>query len=290
VILVEAVIFERTSDNIMIHTMRIYITLALVVIAVCLPHTAPAQTPLSETGIVIMHGKGGSPTRYVADLASSLEKKGYPVANLEMPWSGKRGYDVSVSSAERELESALDSLRNKGAKKLFVIGHSQGGLFVLYFGTKHIVDGVIAIAPGGNVSSPLFREKLGASVEFARKLVAEGKGDKKTRFTDYEDSKGTYPIFSTASAYLSWFDPAGAMNQRVVVKNMNPQVPVLFIVPKSDYPALLKTKQLMFDSLPNNPLTKLYEPDSGHLDAPSASLDEIVRWTTEVTNSSHRRP
>jgi pimeloyl-ACP methyl ester carboxylesterase len=271
----------------MIQTIRIYITLALVIIVVCLSHTATAQTPLSETGIVIMHGKGGSPTRYVADLSSSLEKKGYPVTNLEMPWSGKRGYDVSVSSAEREVESALAVLRSKGAKKVFVVGHSQGGLFALYFGAKHIVDGVIAIAPGGNVSSPLFREKLGASVDLARKLVAEGKGDKKTRFTDYEDSKGTYPIFSMAAAYLSWFDPDGAMNQRVVVKNINPQIPILFIVPKGDYPALLKTKQLMFDSLPNNPLTKLYEPDSSHLDAPSASLDEIVRWTTGVVNRAN---
>lgn len=63
---------------------------------------------------------------------------------------------------------------------------------------------------------------------------------------------------------------------------MNPQIPVLYIVPKGDYPVLLKAKQPMFDSLPRNPLTKLYEPDSSHLDAPSASRDEIVRWTREV--------
>jgi len=36
--------------------------------------------------------------------------------------------------------------------------------------------------------------------------------------------------------------------------------------------------------LPKHPLTKLYEPDSGHLDAPYASLDEILRWTKEVAN------
>jgi predicted N-acetyltransferase YhbS len=35
-----------------------------------------------------MHGKGGSPTKYVSDLASSLKDEGYLVANLEMPWSG----------------------------------------------------------------------------------------------------------------------------------------------------------------------------------------------------------
>jgi hypothetical protein len=70
----------------------------------------------------------------------------------------------------------------------------------------------------------------------------------------------------------------------MAVKTMNPRVPVLYIGPTGDYPGLLKVKQSMFDSLPRNPLTKLYEPDSSHLNAPSASLDEIVRWTTGVAN------
>jgi pimeloyl-ACP methyl ester carboxylesterase len=266
----------------MIKAIRVYITLALVVIATCLSPIANAQSPSTEIGIVIMHGKGGSPAKHVSDLASSLEGKGYLVANLEMPWSGRRAYDVNVSIAEKEVESALDALRSKGAKKLFVVGHSQGGLFAFFFGTKHIVDGIIAIAPGGNVSSPVFLEKLGASVELARRLIAGGKGDEKTKFYDYEGTKGIFAVTTTPATYLTWFDPSGAMNQMMAVKNMNPRVPVLYIGPTGDYPGLLKVKQSMFDSLPHNPLTKLYEPDSSHLNAPSASLDEIVRWTTEV--------
>jgi len=62
-----------------------------------------------------MHGKGGSLARHVSDLASSLEKNGYLVANLEMPWSGRRDYDVSVSAAEKGVQSALAALRDKGA-------------------------------------------------------------------------------------------------------------------------------------------------------------------------------
>jgi len=41
----------------------------------------------------------------------------------------------------------------------------------------------------------------------------------------------------------------------------------------------------MFDSLPKNQLSKLYEPDSSHLGAPSASIEEIVTWTTAVAGS-----
>jgi pimeloyl-ACP methyl ester carboxylesterase len=271
----------------MVQALCKYTALVLAIIVATTIQPATAQSPPPRIGIVIMHGKGGSPTKHVADLVSSLEGKGYFVANLEMPWSGRRDYDVNVAGAEKEVESALDSLRAKGAVNLFVAGHSQGGLFALYFGGKHSVDGIVAIAPGGSVGSPIFREKLSESVEYARRLVADGKGNDKTRFLDFEGSKGTYPIVSTPANYLSWFDPDGAMNQSIAVQNVNPNIPVLFIGPKGDYPGLLKAKQPMFDALPRHPLTKLYEPDSNHLSAPSASLDEILRWTIEVANRAN---
>ena len=271
----------------MLQIMRIRLTLVLLIIVTGIPQTSTAQTISSEIGIVLMHGKGGSPAWYVSTLASYLEEKEYLVANLEMPWSGRRDYHVSVNVAEREVESALDTLRSKGAKKLFVAGHSQGGLFALFLGGKHVVDGIVSIAPGGDVSNSTFREKLGASVELARKLITEGKGDEKTRFYDYENTKGMTPVITTPTIYLSWFDPNGAMNQTMAVKAMSPRIPVLYIVPKGDYPGLRKVKESMFNALPGNPLSKLYEPDSSHVNAPSASRDEIVRWTTEVVHRAN---
>ncbi|HXG52893.1 MAG TPA: alpha/beta fold hydrolase [candidate division Zixibacteria bacterium] len=233
-----------------------------------------------------MHGKGGSPAKYVSSLAAALAQRGYLVANLEMPWSGRRGYDVNVAAAEAEVRAALDALRIRGAKRLFVAGHSQGALFALYFGGRHPVDGVIAIAPGGSVNSAIFREKLGESVDRARRLIAEGKGGEKTGFMDYEGSRGVYPIATSAETFLSWFDPDGAMNLPKAVKAMNPRVPVLYVVPTGDYPALLKAREEMFGYLPANPLTKLHEPDSGHLDAPYAARDEVMRWTAEVASKT----
>ena len=259
----------------------------LVVIAATIIQPVAAQSPPSKIGIVIMHGKGGSPTKHVAELASSLQEKGYLVTNLEMPWSGRRDYDVNVAGAEKEVESALDGLRANGAANVFIVGHSLGGVFALYVGSKQTVDGIIAIAPGGSVGSPVFREKLGESVEQARKLVAEGKGEDKARFFDFEGAKGTYPIIVKPANYLSWFDPDGAMGQSSALRNVNLRIPVLLIVPKNDYPALRNAKQSLFDGLPKHPLTKLYEPDSNHLGAPSASRDEIMRWTMEVANNAN---
>lgn len=236
----------------------------------------------AEIGIVIMHGKSGSPATHVFKLATALEGKGYLVANLEMPWSGRRHYDVNVDAAGQEVESALAALRSRGAKKLFVAGHSLGGLFALYFGGNHAVDGIIAIAPGGSVNRPVFRENLGPWIEKARKLNAEGKGEEKALFYDWEAGRGTYRVISKPVVYLSWFDPEGAIDQMAAIKNLSPATPVLFIVPTNDHPGLLKVKDEMFGALPDNPLTKLIEPDADHVTAPAASIDAIVEWTAEL--------
>jgi pimeloyl-ACP methyl ester carboxylesterase len=235
-------------------------------------------------GIVIMHGKGGAPTGYVAELARALEGKGFLVANLEMPWSGKRNYDVTVERGEQEVEAALAGLRAKGAKKVFVSGHSQGGAFTLHLAGKLPADGFIAIAPGGNVANRVFQENVGGSVIRARQLVAEGKGNEPARLQDYEGARGTYPIVAIPAAYVTWFDTEGAMNMDRAARAAKPQAPILWIVGQGERPPLRKANIPLYNTLPSNPLTKLYEPNSDHVGTPSASVDEIVRWTREVAS------
>ena len=244
--------------------------------------TAIAQNA-PAIGIVVMHGKGGSPTaRHMSPFVAGLESKGLLVANLEMPWSGRRDYNADVATAEAEVTAAINELRSKGAKKVFVAGHSQGGVFASHYASKYPVDGAILIAPGGNVANTTFQQQLGSAVDQARKMVAEGKGGERGTFMDYEGSKGTSPVHTTAAIYMTWFDPEGAMNQEKSTKAIPPSVPVLYVGPTNDYPALQRVKQSMFALLPANPQSKLYEPSGDHLGAPRASVDEIIRWTTEI--------
>src|SRR5204863_103437 len=80
----------------------------------------------------------------IHELAMSLEAR-FLVANLEMPWSSRRDYDVDVAAAEKQVSDAIAALRARGAKKVFVAGHSQGGCFALHVGGKFPVDGIVAI-------------------------------------------------------------------------------------------------------------------------------------------------
>lgn len=260
--------------------MKYLIALVALLVSIVLP--ASAQVPPAEIGIVVMHGKGGAPTKLVAGLAKALASGGYQVANLEMPWSGQRNYDKSVADGDAEVDAALASLKTRGAKKLFVCGHSLGGLFALHYAGKRQFDGLILIAPGGDPGSEFFRGKVGPAVYRAREMVASGKGNERASFDDFENAKGLYPIETTAASYLSWFEPDGAMNQTTATTSVNAAIPVLYIVPTNDYPGLLRAKEIFFPRLPRNPKTRLYEPSATHTTAPWESREEIMRWVNEV--------
>jgi pimeloyl-ACP methyl ester carboxylesterase len=260
--------------------MRVLITL-LMLAALCIAGPAGSQAP-AKIGVVTMHGKSGSPNRFIYDLASTLGRNEMLVANLEMPWSGKRHYDADVAAAEKQVQDALDGLRAKGATKLFVAGHSFGGTFAFYLGGRLPVDGVIAIAPGGAADALVTRRELADSLERARKYVAEGKGSQRVELSDYEGSRGHYPIMTVPAAFVSWFDPEGAMNQTKALRALKPDMPVLYVVPTDDYPGLLKARPRISGMLPRNAHSRTYEPASDHLNAPRNSADEIVKWVRQV--------
>jgi len=234
-----------------------------------------------KIGIVVMHGKGGNPSGIIKPLADGLEARGFGVASLEMPWSRRRSYDKDVATAVKEVQQAIAQLKSKGAQKVFVAGHSQGAVFAIYYAIRQPPDGLIVIAPGGNVGTAFYQGKVGAAVSQAREMLDAGKGGETGDFDEFEGGR-SWTVRTTAASYFSWFDPQGAMNQMKSSVALQKSLPVLHVAPTSDYPALLRAKQEMFDALPDHPLKKLYEPSSDHRNAPRDSVDEIARWIREV--------
>lgn len=260
---------------------RVRFVAAALLLAVLLSPPLRAAPLAQEVGIVVMHGKGGSPGRFVNVLAEALEKEGFLVANIEMPWSKNRTYDVELDAAVGELTRVLEALRARGAKKLFVSGHSQGGIFALLYGGRHAVDGVVAIVPGGAVDAKVYLSAVGNHVATARQMVADGRGQEKAEFADYEGSRGTSPVRTTASSYFSWFDPSGAHTNRVFSQVL-PGVPVLFVSATRDYPGLLRFRDQTYAAIPPHPLKRMPIVDSDHLNAPGAAAPEVVLWVREV--------
>jgi pimeloyl-ACP methyl ester carboxylesterase len=237
----------------------------------------------AKVGIVLLHGSG-HPTKHIEGLIRKLESNHFLVAHPEMPWSKDRQYDAPVDEAVAQVNSAFSKLKEQGAEKLFIAGHSKGGVFALYFASKYPVDGLIAIAPGGNVGGMNFRNKLQSSVEKAKGLIASDKGNKKATFSDLEGARGITEVEAPAAAYLTWYDPDGAMNSKNSATRISANVPILWIVAKGDYEGLRQTNIPMFDFFPSNPKTRLYEPSTSHHNAPLDAADEIIKWISEVNN------
>jgi esterase/lipase len=101
------------------------LTIALAAMASADP-SAARQRSLSGLGIVLIHGKGGTPTSMIEGLHESLKREGALVEAPEMPWSARRIYDATYDQAMTEIDAAAERLRKAGAKKIAVMGHSLG--------------------------------------------------------------------------------------------------------------------------------------------------------------------
>jgi esterase/lipase len=86
-------------------------------------HIASAAS--ENVGVVLLHGKGGSPTGYIRELAA-LQGRGYLVSTPTMPWAKIRIYDASFEEAMVEIDREVDALRQNGAKLVVVAGQSLG--------------------------------------------------------------------------------------------------------------------------------------------------------------------
>lgn len=243
----------------------------------------------ARIGVVVMHGKGGHPDRLVGELAAHLQARGFLVRNLEMPWSGQRHYDASPDDAQAEVAQSLAALQGGGATRLFLVGHSQGALYALHLGARlPQLAGVVAVAPGGNVASQAYEEQIGAERARARTLVEAGRGAEIDAFADYEGSKGKSILRTRAELYWAWFDPRGVMNQERALRALPARLPVLYIAPTGDYPALQRANPRFHALLTPQALTRLLQPAASHTQAPTVARDAITDWLLEVATATPR--
>jgi pimeloyl-ACP methyl ester carboxylesterase len=185
--------------------MRRALTLFFLVVASHVP-----QAAANDVGVVLLHGKGGSPSGSVRELAAALQGKGYLVSTPTMPWAKDRIYGASFEDAMAEIDREVGSLRQKGTRLVVVGGHSLGANAALGYGAWRAgADGIIALAPAHSPESAVFAKRLGDDVGRARSLVAAGKGKEKQRFTDLNQGR-LIEVSASAEVYLSWLDPEGS--------------------------------------------------------------------------------
>jgi len=81
-----------------------------------------------KIGVVLMHGKNrtASEKSPIGKLAYALEVADFIVVAPDMPWSRSRGFDRTYAETMAEIDRAVANLKDKGATKIVVGGHSLG--------------------------------------------------------------------------------------------------------------------------------------------------------------------
>jgi predicted esterase len=238
---------------------------------------APLCEAGSKIGIVLMHGKNGSPaTPSVLRLASRLDFEGFIVITPDMPYSRARQYDKSYEDTAVEIDGAVAELKKRGANRIFIAGHSLGANVALYYGTIKVVDGVLAIAPGHVPETTQFQERIGDSVEHAKVLLKEGKDDERARFQDTNQGINS-TIMVTPKIYLSWFDPDGHAVMPRNAAALKPGPAFLWVIGTQDR-LYKRGSAYAFDKVPANANNKYLVVNSDHMDTPKDAAEEVVKW------------
>jgi len=247
-----------------------------------IPAVPLAAADNGSVGIVLMHGKWGSPDKNIGTLASTLEGKGFLVSAPEMPWSRPRSYDKSADDALNEIDGEVAKLRGKGAKRIVIAGHSLGAAGALAYASRRTVDAIVLIAPGHVPESKVLAAKLAADVKKARDMASAGKGDETEWFLDLNTGARSASLKMTARTYLSYSDPAATMNFSRNVESVKPGTLVLWVEPLGEEPPLRNNLMRIFKMLPQGLDVKLVEPDTDHMGAPDRATGEIVNWIESV--------
>jgi len=102
----------------------------------------------SSKGCLLIHGFSSTPAE-LRELGESLSKEGYTVLSILLSGHGtlvenmeKSNYGDWIKSAEEGYERL-----KKTCSKIYVIGHSMGGLLALNLAENYKVDKLVALAP-----------------------------------------------------------------------------------------------------------------------------------------------
>lgn len=179
-------------------------------------------------------------------LRNLLKEKGYNTLaiNLSLGLNNRHDmYDCKVTHRHRQADAAdeigawVDWLKKQGAKRVAVLGHSNGGAQTALYASAHdnvSVKAVVLMAPATHDNNNAaayqkrYQKPLAPALEKAQKLVREGKGVTVLEHTDFLYCPDTSV---TADAFVSYHGP-----DRLDTPSLLPKIkkPTLVVVAGND--------------------------------------------------------
>jgi predicted alpha/beta-hydrolase family hydrolase len=251
---------------------------AFVVVAFCLLFVIADVCWASEpVGVVLLHGKGSAPgNQPVSGLAGQLREAGFLVTVPEMPYSRDRHYDKAYEECAGEIDAAVAELKNGGAKRIVIAGHSLGANVALFYATRRTADAIVAMAPGHTPERPGMRKRFASELEKARSMVEKGQGDEVSVFDDVNQGRVSV-VKTTPRIYLGWFAPDGPAVMPRNVAALRQGTALLWVVGTKD-PLFKSGASYAFDKARPDPRSKYLVVDADHFSTPLQAATQIIDW------------
>ncbi|MEJ2121985.1 MAG: alpha/beta fold hydrolase [Alphaproteobacteria bacterium] len=253
---------------------RFVVLMAVLAGLVGLPAIAFAQT-----GVVLMHGKWGTPLPRspVGMLATELRSAGFRVVAPDMPWSRSRLYDAPLSAAMREIDAAVGDLRRQGARKIVVGGHSMGANMALAYGARRSgIAGILMMAPGHRPEGGRAAQLSASGRAEARRAVAAGQNRRSVTVSDLNQGRER-SLTMSARAALDYFSPSGPAVMPLNAPRLKPGTPLLWIIGERDR-LVAAGRGYVFTKVPPHPKNAYIVVRGGHRATPKIGRNEIIAW------------
>ena len=253
-------------------------------------HVKKDNVENAKATIIITHGIAEHSGRY-QEITDFLNKEGFNVVRYDVRGhgqsQGKRGALKSYHQMIDDLHELVIEEKKNSELKIFLIGHSMGGLIVNMYGVKyHDIDGIISSA----APSYFIRDVLPFRIIGYKWL---GFLAKKTNFADDQLSR----IKAVEEAYINdplnlkkfYFSLAGNMfvsGVRYLNKNIKyQQTPILILHGSADKIVPAEFSQRLMDLIPHDQKELIIYEDNYHeifndLDRETV-FNDVVRWLKE---------
>jgi esterase/lipase len=227
-------------------------------------------------GIVMMHGKRGTPTE-LQQLAEIVSSAGFLAERPEMCWSAARIYDRTYLECFADIDAAVARLKQRGATAVVVLGMSLGGNAALGFGARR--QGLKAIITLAAAHAPELMSRRPEIAESVRKAqaAAAGKFNEKTTFND-----SGFPVTTTPAIYLSFFAPE---SPAVMPENAaHLTAPLLMVSGSND--STQSNADNIFTRVPFDSRNKHVTVEADHMGTIAASATAVLSWLKMLEQSS----
>jgi len=231
-----------------------------------------------HTGVLLMHGKGGTPSKTWVNFQKAFEQEGFTVIAKEMPWSQNRYIDKTYEDSLDEVKESIKELQEKGLKHIVLIGHSMGANVAIAYGSLYPLDALVALAPGHNPNRMASYFK--PSLDVAKSMMDEGKGASVASFADTNVGK-QFMKEMRADIYYSFFSPEGLSAMEIRAKYIPSTLPVLYIAGRQD-PLSEKNGTRTFDAMPKTSKSRYTIVDANHFGVVNTSTEEVINWLNSL--------